>query len=468
MPSHPPTPLRRGSRLQLQVEKVVPGGAGLARHEGRVVFVRLGLAGSTVEAEVTKVKSSFAEARYTSTISPAPNQVAPVCPHFFTCGGCSFQHLPYDAQLAMKEGFVREAITGIAKLEVPVLPIVPSPEQWHYRNKVEFSFGKDRALQPTLGYKLPGQFDRVFSVSSCPIFDPRADGILAAAQRFVASSGVPVYDGERRGGTLQYLVLRRSVATGELLVNLTLRTGLPRADLLMIGEQFCSEVLDAQAEPPAHVVLTLNSTGVSPQGRVDRVALRGRGELTEELGGLRFTVSPSSFFQTNTRGAEQLYALVRTAAGLTGSERLLDLYCGTGTIGQVLARDAREVLGIELNPEAVADANANAAANGLTRYRAVAGDVHRLITQQPELVRGSDVVVVDPPRAGLEGGALEDVRAIAAARLVYVSCNPATLARDLALLATDYDVLSVQPVDLFPHTPHTEAVATLVRRGARD
>ena len=460
--------MKRGDILQLDIEKTVPGGAGLARAEdGRVVFVRLGLPGSRVEAQVGMVKKSFAEARRLRVITPSPVMIAPRCPHVGTCGGCSFQELPYAEELRMKEDFVREALDGIAKITTELRPILPSPDEWHYRNKVEFSFGVDASSAPTIGYKLPGMYNHVFTVDTCPIFDPRVDALLAATRAWMPSAGVPIYIDERRGGVLQYLVLRRSIATGELLAHLVLRANAPDEQLWAVANDFMTRVLDVVPDAPAHVVATINRTGITPQvGSRETRVLRGTGELSEMLGGLTFRISPFSFFQTNSRGAEQLVQLIREAARLTGGEKVLDLYGGTGTIGQILARDARDVIGIELVADAVDDANANASRNGLSTYHSLAGDVHKIIAKQPEIVVGTDVVVVDPPRSGLDPKALLDVLAIRPKRIVSVSCNPATHARDLALLAEHYTVDWVRPVDMFPHTPHCESVAQLTFRDA--
>lgn len=457
--------LRPGEILHLEIEKNVPGGFGLGRHEGQVIFVRNSLPGSTVSARVYKSKKNFAEARLVEIIKPSGNQIAPTCQHFFTCGGCSFQHMPYPDQLIMKESFVREAVEGIGKLDVEIKNIIPSPDIWHYRNKVEFSFGINDEEQPTLGYKLPGRFNKVFTANTCKIFDERADEILAMSKIWLANNpNFPVYIDEKRGGTIQYLVLRRSIDTNEMMLNLVLRTNMPGDQLKKIYQSYFEEVINKLETKPEHVVATLNSTGVTPQKGSEIITLFGKGVLQEKLAGLYFTISPFSFFQTNTRAAELLCAQVEEYAEIKDGDKVLDLYCGTGTIGQTLASKAREVVGIELNAAAVDDANQNALSNGIENYQAIAGDVHKMIFKNPELVKGADLAILDPPRSGLDAKALQDIRDISAQRVVYVSCNPATLARDLGILSEDYLEEAIQPVDLFPHTPHTEAVAKLTHR----
>jgi 23S rRNA (uracil1939-C5)-methyltransferase len=452
-------PVTRDQELELDVESLAYGGNGVARLGGFVVFVRRGLPGDRVRARVTKVKRSHAEALATEVLRPGPQRVEAPCAHFPACGGCRFQDLAYEAQLAQKQMQVRDAFQRLAGIaEPPLEEIVPcGPEIFHYRNKLEYSFTATPS-GPALGFHRAGRWDEVLAVERCWLTDALGNGIRDAVRDWAREEGLEAYSQEDGSGYLRHLVVREGRNTGQALVQLVTASGekFERGYLVDVLRRF-PEVRSIQ--------WSVNDTPAEVTNLPSEV-LWGDEWIEEELCGLRFRVRPNAFLQTNTWMAERLYALAREAAQLSGGETVWDLYCGIGTIGLSLAKDALTVWGIEVSEESVACALENAELNAIANAAFFAGNVGQVVEELVERSGPPDVVVVDPPRAGLAGKALRRLGRIGAPRLVYVSCNPATLAGDVKALREEhgYELLRATPVDMFPHTPHVECVALLERR----
>jgi 23S rRNA (uracil1939-C5)-methyltransferase len=449
-------PIRPGEEVELRIDSLAYGGNGVARLDGFVVFVRGGLPGDLVRARATKVKRGFAEATRTALVEPGPDRVPAPCRHFGVCGGCRFQDYAYDRQLASKEAQVRDALERLGRFpEPPLDPIVPAVQEYGYRNKLEYSFssGEDGLV---LGFHRAGRWDEVIDVEECLLTTDVGNAIREAVKRWAREEGLEPYDQETGTGYLRHLVVREGRNTGQVLVVLVTAPG-ERFDA-----DFLVETLTAIPEVRS-IHWAVNDRPAEVTNLPTRL-LWGEESIEEELCGLRFRIRPNAFLQTNTAMAEVLYGLARESAGLTGSETVYDLYCGTGTIGLSLAASATSVWGVEISEESVACAIENAALNGIENARFFAGNVGQSLEELAEKAGPPDVVVVDPPRAGLAGKALRRTGALRAPRVVYVSCNPTTLASDLAVLRDDYGYVLERctPVDMFPHTPHIESVSRLV------
>jgi len=448
-------PVRKGEELELRVESLAYGGNGVARHDGFVVFVRGGLPGDAVRARVTKVKRGFAESVATEVIAPSAARVPAPCRHFGTCGGCRFQDLAYTAQLAEKERQVRDALVRIGRFQAPPLePILPAASQYGYRNKLEYSFTTgDEGVE--LGFHRAGRWDAVVGIDECLLTTEVGNEIRLAVREWAREEQLEPYDQATGSGYLRHLVVREGRNTGQALIVLVTAP----------GERFeTGYLVDVLRRFPEvrSIHWAINDTPAEQTNLPTRL-LWGVDAIEEEILGLRFRVRPSAFLQTNTEMAARLYELAREYAALDGSENVYDLYCGTGTIGLALARDAASVWGLEISEEAIACAIENAELNGIENARFFAGNVGQTIEELREEAGSPDVVVVDPPRAGLAGKALRRTGALGAARIVYVSCNPTTLASDLQVLRDQfgYELERCRPVDMFPHTPHVESVSLL-------
>lgn len=467
---------RYGEPLEVDVATLDEKGLGLGVHrlpDGRECAVRLrgALPGQRVRATAVTRRRQAVEARLDTVLVESPDAAAPRCAHFGPCGGCTFQHLAYGAQLAWKRERVAAALAALIAPE-RVEPVLGMASPWRYRNKLDFTFGARRWRVPgeadgadaafALGFHVPGMWSKVLDVASCAIAFEGADEVLGTIRELARERGLTPWDTKAHSGLLRHVVLRRGIRTGQTM--LVLVTSERAADLV---EPLAAEVL---ARHPALTTVVQDVTARASSVAVGEVqhVLHGPGTIDEVLLGRTFTLSPHSFFQTNTLQAERLFEVAREEARLTGRERLLDLYCGAGTIGLCLADRARDVLGFESVGAAVADARANAARNGVRSATFVEGDV--LATLEAHVRAGAsaraDVVVLDPPRAGLHPRLAPLVGALGAPRIVYVSCNPMSAARDVAALAAEgYAVDRVRPVDLFPHTPHVETVVSLSRGG---
>jgi 23S rRNA (uracil1939-C5)-methyltransferase len=451
-------PVRKGEELDLHVDSLAFGGNGVARLDGFVVFVRGGLPGDRVRARVTRVKRGFAEGIATQITEPSPHRVSAECRHFGTCGGCRFQDLAYEAQLAEKERQVRDALVRLGRIADPPLePIMPAHSQYRYRNKLEYSFaaGEDGV---ELGFHRAGRWDEVVGIDECLLTTDLGNAIRLAVRGWAREEGLAPYDQKTGEGYLRHLVVREGRNTGQALVVIVTAP----------GEQFeTGYLVDVLRRFPEvrSIHWAVNDTPAE-QTNLPTLLLWGDAFIEEEILGLRFRVRPSAFLQTNTEMAAELYTLAMEFAELEGSENVFDLYCGTGTIGLALARSAGQVWGLEISEEAVACAIENAEVNGIGNARFFAGNVGQTVEELREEAGAPDVVVVDPPRAGLAGKALRRTGSLGAEKIVYVSCNPTTLASDVQVLRDEYgyELVRCRPVDMFPHTPHVESVSLLRRR----
>ena len=453
-------PVRTGDELELRVDSLAYGGNGVARKDGFVVFVRRGLPGDTVRARVTKVKRGFAEALAEEVLEPSDGRVEAPCRHFGACGGCRFQDYAYERQVAAKESQVREALVRLARIaEPPLEPIVPAVSQFGYRNKLEYSF-TETAGGAALGFHRAGRWDEVLEIEECLLTTDLGNAIRDAVRGWAREERLEAYDQGTQTGYLRHLVVREGRNTGQALVLLVTAQ----------GERFDADYLIETLRRFPEVKSVHWAVNDSP-AEVTNLPTRllwGEEWIEEEILGLRFRVRPNAFLQTNTAMAERLYALAIEAAELTGGETVYDLYCGTGTIGLALAGSAGWVWGVEISAESVACAIENATLNGIANTAFFAGNVGQSLAELRERAGAPDVVVVDPPRAGLAGKALRRTGALQAQRIVYVSCNPTTLAGDLTVLREEhgYELIRCTPVDMFPHTPHIESVSLLRLRDA--
>ncbi|HEX2428435.1 MAG TPA: 23S rRNA (uracil(1939)-C(5))-methyltransferase RlmD [Gaiellaceae bacterium] len=448
-------PVTKGEELELRIESLAYGGNGVARHDGFVVFVRGALPGDAVRARVTKVKRGFAEGVVTDLITRSASRVSAPCRHFGACGGCRFQDLAYDAQVAEKDRQVRDALVRIGRFrEPPLEPIVPAASQFAYRNKLEYSFTAS-ADGVDLGFHRAGRWDEVLGIDECLLTTDLGNAIRLAVRDWAREERLEPYDQADGSGYLRHLVVREGRNTNQALVVLVTAPG----ERFETG--YFVDVLRRFPEVRS-IHWAINDTPAEQTNLPTRL-LWGEDAIEEEILGLRFRVRPSAFLQTNTEMAARLYELAREYAALGGSENVYDLYCGTGTIGLALAGSARSVWGLEISEEAVACAIENAELNGIENARFFAGNVGQTIEELREQAGSPDVVVVDPPRAGLAGKALRRTGGLGAARIVYVSCNPTTLASDLQVLRDEYgyELERCRPVDMFPHTPHVESVSVL-------
>jgi 23S rRNA (uracil1939-C5)-methyltransferase len=447
---------RRGESLELTIDDLAFGGEGVGRADGYVVFVRGGLPGDHLRVRLTESRGRFGRAVIEEVLVASPDRVVPPCPYFGQCGGCRLQHLAYPAQLAFKEKQVRDCLNRLGGVgEFELRPILPAPEPYGYRNKMEFTIASDPAA---VGLHVFERYDVVLDIERCLLQSDTMNTLLDEFRRQLRDRALSVWDPRTERGLLRFVMMREGRNTGEAMVNVV--AAAPDVETLTP----VADALRTRAPATASVVLNVNAKKASVAVGSEEHLLAGREHISESLDGVVFQVSANSFFQTNTRQAERLFAVVADACELTGSETLLDLYSGTGAISLLLARRVRAVYGIEVAAAAVADAIRNARANGIDNCTFLAGEVRHVL---PELIRQgvrASVVVADPPRAGFHPKALSALAAMAPARIVYVSCNPSTLARDVGdLVRHGYRLEWVQPVDMFPQTPHIEAVARLRR-----
>jgi 23S rRNA (uracil1939-C5)-methyltransferase len=460
--------VRKGDQIELDISHTGFGGKGIAKIDGFTIFVNQAVPGDRVLAAIVKKKKSHAEAKVREVLSPSPFRVEAPCLYSGFCGGCTWQFLRYDKQLEYKRLHVVEALRHIGGIEdVNVLPTLPSDAIFAYRNKMEFSCSDRRWVLPeqldddavdrdfALGLHVPGTFDKVLDIDACLLQPDRGNEILGFVKAYMKTSGLPAYGLRSHEGFWRFLVVRHSLANDQWLVNIV--TSAENRDVLM---PLAADLMRTFPDIGAVVNnITARKSGVAV-GEVE-IPLAGRDHLEEHLGPYRFAVSANSFFQTNTRGAVKLYDKVKNFAALTGRERVLDLYSGTGTIPIWMADAAASVTGIEIVESAVVDARRNCEQNRISNCDFILGDMRAVL---PEIKEKPDILIIDPPRTGMHPDVVKQVLALDVPRIVYVSCNPATLARDAGLMKDAYQVTRVQPVDMFPHTYHIESVACLEKR----
>ncbi len=460
--------LKKGQIIELYIEQSAFGGKGLAKVDGLAVFVELAVPGDRVLVRIIRKKKNYAEARVLELIEPSADRVTAPCLYSGNCGGCKWQFLAYEKQLLFKRQQVRECLEHIGLMtDVPVHETLPSEKRYGYRNKMEFSCSTRRWLLPeemgtadaqngpALGLHVPGTFDKVLDIDHCRLQPELGNRIMNDVRRFIQASHLPVYGLRSHEGFWRFLVLRHSVLHDQWMVNI-ITAWEERAHLQVLADRLMQTY-------PAVVSVMNNITARKAAIAVGEyeITLAGRSFIVDRIGRYDFEISANSFFQTNTRQAERLYDQVVRYAELTGEETVMDLYCGAGTIAIYLSDQAREVIGLEIVESALADAERNCRRNAVHNCRFIGGDLRRTL---PQLGVRPEVMIIDPPRAGMHQDVVRDVLLLAPRRIVYVSCNPATLARDLGLLKETYAVEEIQPVDMFPHTFHIEAVAKLVRK----
>ena len=448
--------MKRGERIVAEVFELSAKGDGLARVDGREVVLRGTVPGDRVEAILGRKRKGRFEASVERFLDFGRERISASCPHFGVCGGCRWQDLAYADQLRIKEGMVRVALESQENSPSSPEPILPSLSPFFYRNKMEFSFGTDPEGNLQLGLHVRGRFNRVFDLKNCLLQTEISNCIVETVRRHAVAAELSVYDLKKHQGLLRFLVVRDSKKTGEVMVNLVV-SEYPCEDVLRLTENVLKEIPQITTW-----VVSLHQGKAQVAVGQEEFILHGRGSILEECGGVEYEISPRSFFQTNTLQAERLYGVVDELAGDLAGADVLDLYCGTGGISLYLARRARAVWGIESVPEAVADARRNAQRNGIESCTFIAGSVEETLNELEE--RDFDLVVVDPPRAGVHKRALEGLLCLRAPSIIYVSCNPVTLAENLSVLcAQEYRIARILPVDMFPQTPHCEVVAGLVR-----
>ena len=457
------------------ITDVAAEGKAIAKVDNLVIFVPYVVPGDVVDLQIKRKKHSYAEAEAIAIKKYSELRAKPFCKHFGVCGGCKWQCLPYEEQLRFKQKQVADNLTRIGKIELPeMMPILGSKHVARYRNKLEFGFSNKKWLtseqvasgvqfdcMDAVGFHIPGAFDKILDIEECHLMDDINNRLRNGIRAYALAHGLTFFDLRQQTGLLRNMMIRTS-ATGEIM-------------LLM---QFCMRGADDEAQakallehlhatfPEVTSLLYVNNTKCNDTiGDLDVITFAGTPFIYETMEGLRFKVGPKSFYQTNTEQAYELYKVARNFAALTGDELVYDLYTGTGTIANFVARQARQVVGIEYVPEAIEDAKVNAALNGLDNTLFYAGDMKDILTTGFIERHGKpDVIITDPPRAGMHADVVNAILFAAPRRIVYVSCNPATQARDLALFDTDYRVTKVQPVDMFPQTHHVENVVCLERR----
>ena len=443
------------------VQDLSLGGKAFARDDtGRAVFIDRGLPGDTVRARLTRSKKTFAEARYDGLESPGEGRIAARCVHVDQCGGCRFQELPYEAQVRLKERQVGEALRHLGGMSAPpVRAIVPASDAWHYRNKMEFSF-MPTGDGPVLGLHERGTFDKIFAQRECWIASPLIMEAVKLTQAFASEHHWEAYHPGRHTGIVRFLTVRHLAHTQQCAVHLL------AASQQVPGVREWARAVRAMSSEVRSVTLGINTSRANVAFAESEVLLEGEDHIVEKLCGLEFEVVGNAFLQTNSAQAEHLYQGALAAAQLSGTETVLDLYSGAGTLTLLFARAARAAVGVESVADAVARARRNAVRNGIAGTRFECGDTRQVLREWARGERAGsvqpDLVVVDPPRAGLHPRVVARVAELKPARIVYVSCNPATLARDAKdFLGYGYQLAEVTPYDMFPHTPHIECVARL-------
>lgn len=460
---------------KVTITDVAAEGKAVAKVNELVIFVPYVVPGDVVDLQVKRKKNHYAEAVAVKFHEKSPLRTEPFCSHFGVCGGCKWQCLSYEEQLKYKQKQVFDNLTRIGKVELPEFrPILGSEKTRFYRNKLEFTFSNKRWLTEeevkqdvkydqmnAVGFHIPGAFDKVLAIDKCWLQDDISNQIRNAVRDYAYAHDFPFFDLRTQEGLLRNIMIRTS-STGELMVVLQCKVTDDE------GRRKMEEILQFMADSFPQItslMYVINNKCNDTIGDLDVEVFKGNDHIFEEMEGLRFKVGPKSFYQTNSEQAYNLYKVAREFAGLTGNELVYDLYTGTGTIANFVARQARKVVGIEYVPEAIEDAKVNSALNGIDNTLFYAGDMKDILTNDFIAEHGRpDVIITDPPRAGMHNDVIDVILTAEPKRIVYVSCNPATQARDLQLLDGKYKVTAVQPVDMFPHTHHVENVVQLERR----
>lgn len=456
----------------VEISDVAAEGNSIARVEDFVVFIPYGAPGDVVDVKLDKKKKSYAIGHIEQMVKPSPIRIEPRCEHFGVCGGCRWQHIPYSEQLKYKYQQVKDALERIAKVDIPEInPVLGSKNIWEYRNKMEYTFsnkcwltfeqlrsGEEFPDRNAAGFHIPGAFDKVLDIKKCHLQDDLSNKIRLFVKEWGKSHSLSFYDIREQKGLLRTMMIRIT-STGEVMVVMVFGEN----DKVAIEELL--EAVKNQFPEITSLLYVINLKVNDTIGDQEILTYSGKDYIEEEMEGLKFKIGPKSFYQTNSLQAYELYSVTRKFAELTGNELVYDLYTGTGTIANFVSKQASGVIGIEYVPEAIEDAKVNSEINGINNTKFYAGDMKDVLTDSFIEEHGRpDVMIVDPPRAGMHEDVVNVILNAAPKRIVYVSCNPATQARDLAMLDVKYKVDEVQPVDMFPHTHHVENVVKLTLR----
>lgn len=447
-------------------------GKAIARVEGMVIFTTHVIPGDVVDLQITKKRKNYSEAKVVNLIKESPDRVASFCEYFGTCGGCKWQFLPYEKQLYYKQKQVADQLKRIGHLQLPeIMPILGSKKDTFYRNKLEFSFSNKRWLsteevrsgaepqQPNaLGFHIPGLFDKIVDIEKCWLQPEPSNAVRNFIRDYAMGKDLEFFDIRNQTGFLRNMIVR-TASSGENMLILSFfheDKGKRESLLQAVTERF------PELNSVMYVINTKANDTITDQ---EILAYKGKDHIFEEMEGMQFKIGPKSFYQTNSWQARELYKVVRQFAGLTGKETVYDLYTGTGTIANFVAREAAKVIGIDYVPEAIEDAKVNAMLNQIDHTRFYAGDMKKVLNEAFIREQGRpDVIITDPPRTGMHEDVIQTILAALPSRIVYISCNPATQARDLSMMNDQYEIRKIQPVDMFPHTHHVENAVQLIRR----
>jgi 23S rRNA (uracil1939-C5)-methyltransferase len=448
-------------------------GKAIARVDDVVVFTTHVIPGDVVDLQVTKKRTKYMEARVTRVITESPDRVPAFCEHFEVCGGCKWQFLPYKKQLFYKQKQVADQLRRIGRIELPeITPILGSKKTTYYRNKLEFGFSNKRWLTSNemglegndinmnaLGFHVPGMFDKIININKCWLQDDPSNQIRDFIKGYADENGLEFFDRKIQSGLLRNIIVRTSTTGDVMLIVCFFRDETENREKLL-------KAIAGKFPMITSLMYVINGKGNDTITDQEIIVYKGNDHIYEEMEGLKFKIGPKSFYQTNSEQAYELYKVAREFAQLKGDEMVYDLYTGTGTIANFIARNVKKVVGIEYVPEAIEDAHVNSELNGITNTSFFSGDMKKILTTEFMARQGSpDVIITDPPRAGMDEDVVKTILEAAPEKVVYVSCNPATQARDLALMDEMYKVTRIQPVDMFPHTHHVENVVLLERKG---
>lgn len=465
-----PVSTKKGTIHQLHIESTAFKGKGVGKIDDLAVFVAGTAPGDFVEVQITKRKKKYREAKLLQILKPSTKRIQPHCQHANVCGGCSWQHLSYSDQLLHKRQQVEDHMRRIAKIETPIDQAIASDQIFHYRNKMEYSFGTRRWLSQQEinsddfisdegffgGLHAPGRYDKILPLNACYLQDERSYQILDWTRKFAERNNLSAYDQETKDGYFRNLAIRNAYHSSDFMVNVVSKTDNPS-----IMKSYTHELM--QAFPSVTTIVNNIQPTLSPVSvGVEEKVYHGSGYIVDKIGNHEFIIHPNAFFQTNTAQAEKLYEIARDFAQLSGMERVYDLYCGVGTLTLYLSEQAKHVLGVELNPVAIKNARFNADTNNIKHVDFVEGDMQKAFSSTLIQKYGKpDVLLTDPPRAGMHPDVVKHLLELQIPRIVYVSCDSSTMARDLFELKSKYEVKRIQPVDMFPQTYHIETVALL-------
>jgi 23S rRNA (uracil1939-C5)-methyltransferase len=471
----------RGRKVKPFIENVTitdigAEGKAIARVNDVVVFTTHVIPGDVVDMQVTKKRTKYMEARVVRVVEPSPDRVPAFCEHFEVCGGCKWQFLPYEKQLYYKQKQVADQLRRIGRIELPeITPILGSAKTTFYRNKLEFGFSNKRWLTSNemgleggdinmnaLGFHVPGMFDKIININKCWLQGEPSNQIRDFIKKYADENGLEYFDRRIQAGLLRNIIIRTSTTGDVMLIVSFFRNDEEDIENLLAA-------LAAEFPQITSLMYVINEKGNDTITDQEILVYKGKDHILEEMEGLKFKIGPKSFYQTNSEQAYELYKVAREFAGFKGGEVVYDLYTGTGTIANFVARNVKKVVGIEYVPEAIEDAHVNSELNGIENTSFFAGDMKKILNSEFIARHGKpDVIITDPPRAGMDEDVVKTILEAAPERVVYVSCNPGTQARDLALMDEAYQVIKIQPVDMFPHTHHVENVVLLERRVVKD